>query len=264
MTQAVREFSPDAEAGRDQMALVSTGGAAHGHAAQRRFGLDSTSPDSVWPVRTATRAIFDGSGLRAGGSSTLDRQIVLIRTGAEGSGNTMASVRRALMDSHVTLSVIDAAPNSPDAATLSGWAADSGGVYVASAPNKLLGLAMVNARLGGRYSLTAPVELTNDRSNVSVVTVLSRRLRRPRSSQGSLLTTHGAARSQCRWPDAACCPAWTTRWFTWPCTRWCCWRCWVSASPPCSSDPLRGLGGRLPSGPLGAGALSRRTPPTPT
>ncbi|MEZ5374556.1 MAG: type II secretion system F family protein [Microthrixaceae bacterium] len=192
VTQAVGEFSPDAEAGRDQMALVSTGGTARtvmplsGDSARldsdiARFGLAGEDGD----------AIFDGLvlGTELAASSTLDRQIVLIRTGAEdGSGNTVASVRRALMDSHVTLSVIDAAPNSPDAATLSGWAADSGGVYVASAPNKLLdATAMVNARLGGRYSLTAPVELTNDRSNVSVV--LSDATAEASVQPGSLLTT---------------------------------------------------------------------------
>lgn len=173
VTQAIGEFTPESAAGRDQMALVSTGGRARtvmplssdpGRLTSdiKRFGLSGDSGDSI----------LDGLvlGTELAASSTLDRQVVLIRTGQEdASGNTVASTRRALMDSHVTLSVIDAAPGSPDSDTLAGWAADTGGVYIPSAPDELLdATAKVNARLAGRYSISAPVEVSGDRANVGV------------------------------------------------------------------------------------------------
>lgn len=173
VTQAIGAFAPDPEAGRNQMGLVSTGDQARMvmplssdpsrlDADIERFGLAGSGGD----------AIFDGLVLSTelAASTTLERQIVLIRTGLEaGSANGVDGVRRALLDSHATLSVIDAAPNSADASVLAGWAEDTGGVYLATTPEGLLGPAgTVNDRLAGRYSLSAPVELTGERANVGV------------------------------------------------------------------------------------------------
>ncbi|MEZ5383103.1 MAG: type II secretion system F family protein [Microthrixaceae bacterium] len=175
VAKAAAEFAPNTDEGRNQMALVSTANEARTvmpltsdasrlDADIGRFGLASEDGN----------AVFDGLvlGAELASTSTLDRQIVLIRTGAEsGSGSDLTMLRRALRDGQVTLSVIDAAPASPDAASLSELSAETGGIYLTTAPDGIDdATASVNARLAGRYTLTSKLDLGGERANVGVTT----------------------------------------------------------------------------------------------